>query len=195
MPEPMPAPFPPLDFAALPNGRRGLRVVPAEPASRFVFRGGRDAADACSPGFGVPLPEFVCRAAAFEAKAALCLGPDEWLLIARAEDGAAVRDAVAGAVGKLSHSLVEVSDRQIGFDIDGAKARQGLNAGCPLDLDNRAFPVGMCTRTVFAKAEILLWRPDAGRFRLEVFRSFAAYVAGHLAEAVHGLDGRSREAT
>ena len=40
----------------------------------------------------------------------------------------------------------------------------------------------MCTRTVFVKAEIVLWRTAADVFRLEVWRSFTDYVARYLAE-------------
>ncbi len=58
------------------------------------------------------------------------------------------------------HSLVEVSHRQIALEVSGPHAAAVLNAGCPLNLDLSAFPVGMCTRTVFAKAEIVLWRTD-----------------------------------
>jgi sarcosine oxidase, subunit gamma len=57
-----------------------------------------------------------------------------------------------------------------------------LNAGCPLDLDLSAFPVGMCTRTVLAKAEIVLWRTSQDVFHVEVWRSFADYVSRFLAE-------------
>ena len=56
-----------------------------------------------------------------------------------------------------------------------------------LDLDPAAFPVGMCTRTVLAKAEIVLWRRADDSFHLEVWRSFAAYVSGVLAEAARDL--------
>jgi sarcosine oxidase subunit gamma len=49
-------------------------------------------------------------------------------------------------------------------------------------LDPAAFPVGMCTRTVFAKAEIVLWRTSVDIFRLEVWRSFTDYVARYLAQ-------------
>jgi sarcosine oxidase subunit gamma len=45
----------------------------------------------------------------------------------------------------------------------------------------------MCTRTVFAKAEIVLWRYADDSFRLEVWRSFAAYVSGVIAEAAREL--------
>ena len=45
------------------------------------------------------------------------------------------------------------------------------------------FPVGMCTRTLFGKAEIVLWRMRADAWRIEVWRSFAPYVLGCLEEA------------
>jgi len=62
-----------------------------------------------------------------------------------------------------------------------------LAAGCPLDLDASAFPVGMCTRTMLAKAEIVLWRTDPQVFRVEVWRSFVAYVSQFLGEAARGI--------
>jgi sarcosine oxidase, subunit gamma len=45
----------------------------------------------------------------------------------------------------------------------------------------------MCTRTVLAKAEIVLWRRAHDSFHLEVWRSFAGYVSGVLAEAAREL--------
>ncbi len=42
----------------------------------------------------------------------------------------------------------------------------------------------MCTRTIFAKAEIVLWRTAPDAFRIEVWRSFAPYVLGLLDEAI-----------
>jgi sarcosine oxidase subunit gamma len=49
-------------------------------------------------------------------------------------------------------------------------------------LDLSAFPVGMCTRTVFAKADIVLWRTTETVFHVEVWRSFAGYVTGLMSE-------------
>jgi sarcosine oxidase subunit gamma len=43
-----------------------------------------------------------------------------------------------------------------------------------------AFPIGMCTRTLFGKAEIVLWRTGEAQFHIEVWRSFAGYVWGGL---------------
>ena len=47
----------------------------------------------------------------------------------------------------------------------------------------------MCTRTVFAKADIVLWRTRADAFHLEVWRSFAGYVGGVLAEIAREFYG------
>jgi sarcosine oxidase, subunit gamma len=62
-----------------------------------------------------------------------------------------------------------------------------LAAGIALDLDERSFPVNMCTRTMLAKAEVVLWRTQPDAFHLEVWRSFAAYVSQYLAEAARGI--------
>ena len=60
---------------------------------------------------------------------------------------------------------------------------RALSAGCPLDLSDGAFPVGMATRTMLAKCEIVLWRRDPQRYHVEIWRSFADYAANFLAEA------------
>jgi sarcosine oxidase subunit gamma len=83
-------------------------------------------------------------------------------------------------MGTHPHSLVEVSDRQIGLVVAGPEAEAVLSVGCPLDLDQTAFPVGMCTRTVLSKAEIVLWRTAPDTFHLEVWRSFGAYLRAFL---------------
>ena len=132
--------------------------------------------------FGVALPQTACRAATAGNRSALWLGPDEWLLLA--EDGAtdAIEAAFAEGMAGHPHSLVDVGHRNTAIEIAGPAAADVLNAGCPLDLRLDAFPVGMCTRTVFAKAEIVLWRLDDQRFRVEVWRSFAGYLWGLLDE-------------
>jgi sarcosine oxidase subunit gamma len=85
-----------------------------------------------------------------------------------------------------AHSLVDVSHRQIGLIASGPAAARVLNAGCPLDLGLKAFPVGFATRTLFDKVEIVLWRRAAVTFHVEVWRSFAPWLAASLAEAARG---------
>lgn len=158
-----------------------LEPLPA--ATRLSLRGGADARSAAARAFGVELPATPCRAASAAGRAALWLGPDEHLLIAPEADAAAVAAEVGAALAGILHSLVDVSHRQVAFAIRGPHAAWLLASGCPLDLDAGEFPVGMCTRTVFLKAEVLLWRTAADAFRLEVWRSFADYVVALLAES------------
>ncbi len=127
---------------------------------------------------GFALPREACRAAGADGRHALWLGPDEWLLLAPVE--AKLDRTLAFAIGDLPHSLVEVSHRQLGLQLEGAHAAAALSVGCPLDLDLAAFPVGMCTRTLVAKAEVVLWRTGETCFHIEVWRSFSPYLWQYL---------------
>ena len=162
-----------------------LRSVPA--ACRWVLRGGEDVRAAAAAALGFSVPAQACRAAVAGERTALWLGPDEWLLIAPPEQsGLATR--LERALSSWPHSLVDVSHRQVALVVHGAAAATLLASGCPLNLEAAAFPVGMCTRTLLAKAEVLLWRLGASEFRIEVWRSFAPYVSQYLAEAARGLN-------
>ena len=160
-----------------------LRLLPD--ACRWVLRGDAQVRAAAQEALGVPVPEQACRAGVNGERAALWLGPDEWLLLAPPEQsGLALR--LSRALEGQAHSLVEVSHRQVGLLVHGPHAATLLASGCPLDLDANTFPVGMCTRTMLAKAEVVLWRQAPAEFRLEVWRSFAPYVTQFLAEAARG---------
>ena len=161
----------------------------APPAVRFSFRGSAEAARKAGPAFGCDLPTEACRAAVADDRAALWLGSDEWLLLAF--DDPAVQElaqTIETALGDVPHALVDISHRQVGIEVFGPAAPQVLNVGCPLDLALEAFPVGMSTRTVLAKADITLWRQAEDRFRLETGRSFSPYVVALLAQAQANLD-------
>ena len=84
---------------------------------------------------------------------------------------------------RMPPSIVDVSHRDTALRCRGPRAAWAINAFCALDLHLAAFPVGMCTRTLFGKAEIVLWRTAADTFRIEVARSFAPYVWACLEEA------------
>jgi sarcosine oxidase subunit gamma len=185
MPDAVLVPRSPLEGLALPAGDK-FALAEAPVAARFVFRGGEAARLACSATFWADLPAELGAAGEGKRRAALWLGPDEWLLIAEDTDAASLGAELEAALGSAPHSLVDVSHRQIGVFVSGPVAARALSAGCPLDLHPAAFPVGMATRTIFDKAEIVLWRRGATDFHVEAWRSFASYVVAALIEAARG---------
>jgi heterotetrameric sarcosine oxidase gamma subunit len=140
-----------------------VQLAAMPPATRLILRG--DVAD-------MALPE-ICRAIVRDNESLLWLGPDEYLLLASGEIPPTLNAA----------SVVNVSHRDTSLSISGPRAAWVINAFCALDLHLSAFPVGMCTRTVFGKAEIVLWRTASETFRIEVARSIAPYVWACLEEA------------
>jgi len=62
----------------------------------------------------------------------------------------------------------------------GNDAARVLNCACPLDLDQRAFPVGHCTQSLLGHVGALLYRPAASTFIVMAARSFAADVKRNL---------------
>ncbi len=146
-----------------------VRLTALPPATRLLIR--EDAAAVAAIGMEVPPP---CHATTSGESALLWLGPEEFLLLL--PDGENLdRIGVAG--------LVDVSHRNTALSVSGPRATYAINAYCALDLRPSAFPVGMCTRTLLGKAEIILWRTTAEIFQIEVARSFGPYVWSCLEEA------------
>jgi sarcosine oxidase subunit gamma len=176
------------------HGTEWLKSLP--PAARLAFYGGARAQAAALQVWGVAFSADACRAHAHATRATLWMGPDEYLLLdwtaggapseGTSDDGrrstAAIAGALEHALGDVPHALVDVSHRQFSLEVSGPHAATILNGACPLDLDLAEFPVGMCTRTVLAKADIVLWRTRESAFHLEIWRSFAGYVTGLLGE-------------
>lgn len=151
-----------------------LRQLP--PAARHVLRGGPQVLSAAADALGLRHSETPCRAVRNNARATLWLGPDERLLLGPADAAREMDGLLQSALAGMPHSLVETSHAHVAVELSGARGCAALNIGCPLDLDPAAFPVDMCTRTVFAKAQIVLWRTGPETFRVEISRSFAPYV-------------------
>jgi sarcosine oxidase subunit gamma len=178
------------------------RSLPAVPASgwmkplpvamRFILSGDARVRAAAAPLWGASFAQDACRAVVEGTRATLWLGPDEYLLLgADAGREAAMKEALERALDGMPHSLVDISHRQFALELRGPHAPAILSGGCPLDLDLDEFPIGMCTRTVLAKADIVLWRIRDDAFHLEVWRSFAGYVTGLLSEIAAEFYGRS----
>jgi sarcosine oxidase subunit gamma len=161
------------------------------PALRFILHGGVDARQAAAGVWGAGFAEEACRAVVGDGRATLWLGPDEYLLLeiaSQAEFWPATHTALEETLRDIPCALVDISHRQFAIEVSGPHASIILNGGCPLDLDLGEFPIGMCTRTVFAKADIVLWRTRSDAFHLEVWRSFSGYVIGLLCEIAREFD-------
>jgi sarcosine oxidase subunit gamma len=166
-----------------------LRAVP--PATRFILHADARARSAAASVWGAAFSEEACRAIVQGSRATLWLGPDEYLLLGADEsEQEPAAEALERALGDIPHALINISHRQFALEVTGPHAATLLNGGCPLDLDLSEFPVGMCTRTVFAKADIVLWRTGEESFHVEVWRSFGAYVTGLLSEIAVEFYGR-----
>jgi sarcosine oxidase, subunit gamma len=174
------------------SGRRfsagGFSMIPARDAARFTFRAKGVAADTASRAFGVDLPRQAFCAATTDARTALWMGPDEWLLIGPPSEKVLIEQQLTTALAGIAHSLVDVSHRDVALELSGDKAAAVLNAGCPLDLHPSVFAVGSCTRTLLAKAQIVLWRTDLRLFQVQTSRSYADYVWRLLEQAGRDVD-------
>lgn len=163
----------------------GLQPVPA--LARFSLRGDLSMLASALQPAGIPISRVACRAVEGERCATLWLGPDEQLLLAAEANAVEISELLRASLANVAHSLVEISDRQTAFEVVGPSAGALLSTGCPLDLSEAAFPIGMCTRTLFEKSEIVLWRTATDTFHVEVWRSFAHYVTALLAQAAGEL--------
>lgn len=143
----------------------------APPCARLAVRAHMAALDSVAAWLGIALPDTPMTGRETDSKAALRLGPDEWLVLNWRAD-----PWPPGSPPDEPISVVDVSDRQVAILLKGIAAGDLLNAGSPLDLSSGAFPVGRVVRTVFARTEIIVWRQSAECFRLEVLRSMASYV-------------------
>jgi sarcosine oxidase subunit gamma len=176
---------------------RSLPAVPATewmkampPAMRFILHGDVRVRAAAAPVWGAAFAEEPCRAVLHAARATLWLGPDEYLLLGTDEASeVAAAEALERSLTGMPHALVNIGHRQFALEVSGAHAATLLSGACPLDLDLEEFPVGMCTRTALAKADIVLWRTRDDAFHLEIWRSFSGYVTGLLREIAREFYG------
>ena len=156
------------------TGAASLAVLPD--AAKLVFRGRPPSLASAADAFGVELPQSANRFNSKGNRKAYWLGPDEWLLEAVEENPTDLFSVMSQKLAAYSCSLVDVSHRSDALEVSGPESEYVLNHGCPLDLSERQFPVGMCSRTVLGKSPIVLARTERDVFCIDVWRSFSTYV-------------------
>ncbi len=119
--------------------------------------------------------------------AVLWLGPDEWLVVSDPTVADGVPDVAAGlraATGGGHAAIVDVSANRTVLEVAGARAREVLEKGCPVDLHPRVLADDTAVTTTLARIPVLLWKVDRTTFRVLPRASFAPYVARWLLDAM-----------
>lgn len=166
--------------------RPDLRVVRLVPDAQLLLHG--DPADAASLSEvgSIALGDQMLWASTSGGWNALHLAPDEWLLIGPFSEAADVGARFAET--SIPRSLVDIGERSLGVEIGGSAAALLLNTGCPLDLHDDAFPAGSCTRTLFGKVSVMIWRMvHTDHYRMQYGRSFDDYVSTYIVTAAQDV--------
>ncbi|WP_329348485.1 sarcosine oxidase subunit gamma [Streptomyces sp. NBC_01261] len=143
------------------------------------------AADAVGLALGLSLPlepNTVVRAGELTV---LWLGPDEWLVVGPPDAQRDVESRIRVAAGDEHIAVTDVSAQRTTLLVSGARARELLAHGCPLDLHPRAFGPGRCAQTTLARAQVVLVARDepAAGFWVLVRSSFAGYLTDWVLDA------------
>ena len=134
-------------------------------------------------GLSLPLePNTVVRAGELTV---LWLGPDEWLVVGAPDTQGDLEQRIRAAAGDDHVSVTDVSAQRTTLLVSGARARDLLAHGCPLDLHPRAFGPGRCAQTMLARAQVVVVARDepGSGFWVLVRSSFAGYLTDWLLDA------------
>ncbi len=164
--------------------RGGLSVGLIEARTRYVFRVKPGDVTAVKKLTGLKFPRKIGQTAITQAQIEACLGPDEWLWLAPPAAAAKMEKTWARLSQTYVCSGVDISHRNVGFEISGPASERLLSAGCPLDLSSQSFPKGRACRTVFESVSIVLIRTGDNSFHLECWRSFAPYLRDYFSRIV-----------
>ncbi len=142
--------------------------------------------EAVQKALGVALPSEPNTTTGQDDLRVFWLGPDEWWVVTPG-DGPAMADKLRAAVAGQKAAVTDVSESRTCIHISGARARDLLAKGCPLDLHPRVFSAGRCAQSLCAKAMITLHQvaddSDGGEadgsgpaYDVYVLNSFAEYL-------------------
>jgi sarcosine oxidase subunit gamma len=119
----------------------------------------------------------------------LWLGPEEWLLVAPADQRLMLESTMAAAIGPDDGAAIDVSAGRCVLELAGLDAREVLASCCALDLHQRTFAPDHCAQTLVARAPVLIHQIDAApTYRIFVPPSLADYVGAWLVDGIDSLD-------
>jgi sarcosine oxidase, subunit gamma len=115
-------------------------------------------------------------------RAALWLGPDEWLVLGPPHAGGAIVGELGSALDGVHRSVIDVSANRVAIELGGPDRLEILASGCPLDLHARSWRRGMCAQTLFAKTQVIV-HERSDTTGVLVRPSFAGYLVDRLLAA------------
>jgi sarcosine oxidase subunit alpha len=165
--------------AGRPDAGVGLAEMPLGTQVSVRVRPGTDAAERVTALLGTPLPAATGEVAPAGADTVLCLGPDEYLMLAGPGHGAGLAGQLAGALG-VEGAAIDVSAARTTLRVTGPRARRVLAHGTGVDLD-RLRP-GRCAQTLLAQCAVIIVSDGVpgtadDQLRVLVRSSFAAHLA------------------
>lgn len=167
-----------------------LKVMLLPERVRYSLRIKKTDIAAAAKMSGLKLPRKIGGSDMKPDQFTMCLGPEEWFVIADPKEDARLKKAFAKLEKAFTISITEVSHRNICFGVMGEHFIEAVNMGCPLDLSLDAFPVGKVTRTVFESAPIILMRTGETHFGIECWRSYGPYISGFMERFAADLAAR-----
>ncbi|RPE64801.1 sarcosine oxidase subunit gamma [Pacificibacter maritimus] len=158
--------------AGLLFGTQGVQISRMPPKARLSLRSRNANLMALSKAIGIPVPTKIGACDTKGGTEILCLGPDEWLVLSDVSDH--IAEACEKLYASVPHSLVDISHREVTFNISGPQATELLTLGWPRD--PASLRVGEGRRTVFDSATVVLWRDAENAYRMDVWNSFADHL-------------------
>lgn len=160
----------------LPAAARELSIEPRENLTLAGLAVAKDRLQdllsAISDVYGVTLPLEPRRVVGKDI-AFLWAGPGQWLAVAERGPG---RDLEVELKPKLAGlaAVVDHSDGRVVVRVSGARARDVLAKGVPIDLHPRAFKTNDVTITHASHIGVILWQVNAQpTYDIAMFRSFS----------------------
>ena len=131
------------------------------------------------------LAQISVRSPAAPPAPALCLGPDEWLIVGERAQEADILTRLRQAMAGQRAQILDVTASRTTIEISGAGATELLSKGCGLDLHPRVFLPGQATATILARTGVILHLVDAAPvWRVFVRASYARYLRDWLTTAL-----------
>lgn len=108
-------------------------------------------------------------------RAALWLGPDEWLVLGPPHTAAEIVTELEIALASEHRSIIDVNANRVAIELGGPDRHELLASGCPIDLHPASWRAGMCAQTLFARTQVILLE-RTHTTRVLVRPSFANYL-------------------